>query len=168
MRAELTRFSRLRVSARQTQSRKLDYHLVVEGSCFDVSVDHIQLIGSSAVEPHVTCDHRQHKRDRDCTLNDVRDPRAAVNTSPRMPGLTQCFLLLRWRLLIASTPRARDRVIQSPMPAFLILYGTDKLTVLTSAVVRRVACPDTDAIRGASWASTRKSSRCSNHARSSS
>ena len=102
----LTRFSTLRISARQTQSRKLDYHLVVEGSCFDVSVDHIQLIGSSAVEPHVTCDHRQHKRDRSCTLNDVRDPRAAVNTSPRMPGLTQCFLLLRWRLLIASTPRA--------------------------------------------------------------
>ena len=135
MRAELARFSRPRVSARQTQSRKLDYHLVVEGSCFDVSVDHIQLIGSSAVEPHVTCDHRQHKRHRDCTLNDVRDPRAAVNTSPRMPGLTQCFLLLRWRLLIASTPRARDRVIQSPMPAFLILYGTDKLTVLTFAVV---------------------------------
>ena len=149
MRAELTRFSRRRVSARQTQSRKLDYHLVVEGSCFDVSVDHIQLIGSSAVEPHVTCDHRQHKRDRDCTLNDVRDPRAAVNTSPRMPGLTQCFLLLRWRLLIASTPRARDRVVQSPMPAFLILYGYRQTHGADVRRCRRVACPDTDAIRGA-------------------
>ena len=52
-----------------------------------------------------------------------------------MPGLTQRFLLLRWRLLIASTPRARDRVVQSPMPAFLILYGTDQLTVLMSAFV---------------------------------
>ena len=26
-------------------------------------------------------------------------------------------------------------MVQSPMPAFLILYGADKLTVLTSAVV---------------------------------
>ena len=167
MRAELTRFSRLRVSARQTQSRKLDYHLVVEGSCLTFRFDHIRLIGSSAVEPHVTCDHRQHKRDRDCTLNDVRDPRAAVNTSPRMPGLTQCFLLLRWRLLIASTPRARD-LVQSPMPAFLILYGADKLTVLASAVVveSRAQIPMRYAARVVGL--HRKSSRCSNHARSSS
>ena len=52
-----------------------------------------------------------------------------------MPGLTQCFLLLRWRVLITSTPRTRDRVVQAIDAGFSILYGTDKLTVLTSAVV---------------------------------
>ena len=135
MRAELARFSRPRVSARQTQSRKLDYHLVVEGSCFDVSVDHIQLIGSSAVEPHVTCDHRQHKRHRDCTLNECK---GSSRCSEHVPANAGTYAVLPSLALAAV-----DRVDASGMrpsgsvtdAGFSILYGADKLTVRTSAVV---------------------------------
>ena len=40
-----------------------------------------------------------------------------------------------WRLRIALTPRTRNRVVQPPMPALLILYEADQFTVPTSAVV---------------------------------
>jgi hypothetical protein len=36
------------------------------------AVDDKQLIGSSVIEPHGTCDHGQHKRDRDCTENECK------------------------------------------------------------------------------------------------
>ena len=47
----------------------------------------------------------------------------------------QRFLLLRRRSSIASTPRVRDRVVHSPMPAALTLKGTDVATLPTSAFV---------------------------------
>ena len=51
----------------------------------------------------------------------------ARRASPSQPG--------RAGLRIASTPRTRDRVVQPPMRALLILYDADQLTVPTSAVV---------------------------------